>query len=529
MKKNNLSSFLSNLSLFVFAIIVIFLFLKINVNTSNNSSFGKFDKLNIFFKVVRLIDEKYVNEPDINLLTEGAISGMLNKLDPHSVYINKNDYQQTSEEMAGEFEGIGIEFSIIDDYITVISPIIDGPSYKAGIQSGDQIIKINGESAYKIETPDVLKRLKGPKGTEVNITIKRKGENLFDRTLIRDRIPLKAVTSHFMINNSVGYIKLSKFSRKTFEEFSNSFIELEKMGMQNLLLDLRNNPGGLLDQAIDILDMFINSNDTLLYTKGRIPSANTVIRARYSKLDKNIPIITIINRGSASASEIISGTLQDLDRGLVIGETSFGKGSVQQHYDLDDSTATRITVAKFYTPSGRAIQRDYQEADDVYYENLDLTNRELTDSLKSTLPKFKTKNGREVYGGGGINPDIYFRDTTLMSTESIDIIYSPKRPIFNYTEFLETDYNQLVDYNEFIKKADSGIAYDNFIKWIELNNYDYNSDIIKNDWELIKNRIIAELANKVFDRSYYYKTLIMNDKTVLEALNYFDEAKTLLN
>ena len=299
--------------------------------------------------------------------------------------------------------------------------------------------------------------------------------------------------------------------------------------MNKLLLDLRNNPGGLLDQAISMLDMFISSNDTLLYTKGRISDSNSVIRANYGRFDKKLPIISIINRGSASASEIISGTLQDLDRGLVVGETSFGKGSVQQHYDLDDSTAVRITVAKFYTPSGRSIQRDYNSGDDEYYYNLNIDNRELSDSLKSNLPQFKTRKGRIVYGGGGINPDIYFQDTTQLSEKSLDLVYNPKRPIFNYTESIKNNYLNDTDYDLFIINTNKAINILDFASWLETNNYNYIKSDIDKDWSYIKNRIIAELANKTFNRKYYYKTLIMNDKTVLEALNYFDEAKTLLN
>tara|TARA_B100000902_G_C27314217_1_gene920250 strand:- start:1564 stop:3132 length:1569 start_codon:yes stop_codon:yes gene_type:complete len=519
-----------NMTLIVCVFLAVLFFLKLDSNQPQNPN--KFDRLNSFFKVLRLIDDKYVDDPDLSSLTEGAISGMLNELDPHSVYINKGDYQQTEEDMKGEFDGIGVEFSIIDDYITVIAPIIDGPSYKAGIQSGDQIVKINGESAYQIKTSDVLKKLKGPKGTQVTVTIQRKGLEQFDRTLIRDRIPLKSVPTYFMLDQDVGYIKLSKFSRKTFNEFYDAFNELENNGMNKLLLDLRNNPGGLLDQAINMLDMFISSNDTLLYTKGRIPDSNSAIRANYSRFDKDkLPIISIINRGSASASEIISGTLQDLDRGLVIGETSFGKGSVQQHYDLDDSTAVRITVAKFYTPSGRSIQRDYNSGDDDYYYNLNIDNRELSDSIKADLPQFKTRKGRTVYGGGGITPDIYFQDTTKLSEKAVDLIYNAQRPIFNYTESIKKNYltDSSISYDELIMRSSKEINIIDFIIWLKDNDYNYIQLDIEKDWNHIKNRIIAELANKVFDRRSYYKTLIMNDKTVLEALNYFDEAKTLLN
>ena len=527
MRQNRKILTINKFMLIAFSMAVIFLFL--NLNFQQVSTDKKFDKVNTFFKVLRLIEENYVTVPDTNSLVDGAISGMIDKLDPHSIYINKNDYQETNESMDGEFEGIGVEFSIIDDYITVISPIIDGPAHRSGIQSGDQIIKINGESAYQITIPEVLKKLKGPKDTQVEITVARKGVEPFNRILIRDKIPLKSVSTYFMMDDNIGYIKLSNFSKKTVQEFNNAFYDLKQSGMESLLLDLRNNPGGLLDQAIALLDMFISTNDTLLFTKGRLPSANTVLKASYNRYDENLPIITIINRGSASASEIISGTFQDLDRGLVIGETSFGKGSVQQHYDLDNETAARITIAKYHTPSGRSIQRDYAQGDDEYYDNLSVENRELSDSLKNTLPQFKTKKGRTVYGGGGINPDIYYKDTLVLSDTSVDLIYSPNRYIFNYSETLKNDY-QNMKYSYLIEYALDKINFKDFIEWLSENEFEnLNENELKGDWDYIKVRIIAEIANKFFGRTYYYKVLIMNDKTAQESLKYFNEAKTLLN
>ena len=527
MQRLKTSFLFSRFFLIICAISVIGLFF--GVQFIESSTNGKFDQLNNFFKVYRLVKENYPDEIEDDVLIEAAIEGMLSTLDPHSVYINKEDYKETEEDMDGEFEGIGVQFSIIDKYITVISPIIDGPADKAGIESGDKIIEINGNSAYQITIPEVLKKLKGPKGTSVIITVQR-GNQEFKRTLIRDKIPLNSIPSYFMIDNQVGYIKLTKFSRKTFSEFKNAFNSLENKGMEKLLLDLRDNPGGLLDQSIEILDMFISSNDTLLYTKGKIWGANTAYEATFNRKDKSqIPIITLINRGSASASEIIAGTLQDLDRGYVIGETSFGKGSVQQAFDLDNETAARITIAKFYTPSGRSIQRDYSSGDDKYYKDLAVIDRKLSDSLKNVLPKYKTKKGRIVYGGGGIHPDIFSQDTTSLSKATVDLIYNPDRIIFNYTESIKTDYKNINEYYMLKQKAENSIEFDNFIKWLIIKEDHYNEEGLEKDWKYIKTRIIAELANKTFSRKEFYRTMIMNDKTVLESLKYFDEAKKLLN
>ena len=519
MANNKLYKSFKNTFLLITALILVVTFLGLNLDRNKN----KYDKLKVLTKVLRLLDEQYVEDVDFESLVEGAISGMLNTLDPHSTYINKNDFKKTSEEFDGEFEGIGIEFSIIDDYITVITPIIDGPSYKAGIQAGDKIIKINGESAYQIETADVVKKLKGPKGTKVEVTIQRKGEETFTRNLIRDKIPIKSVISYFKLDQNVGYVKLSRFSKKTMEEFEAAYNDLEQQGMQKLLLDLRDNPGGLLDQSVKMLDMFISSNDTLLFTKGRIWGANDSFKATYNYRDKSIPIIAIINRGSASASEIVSGALQDLDRGLVLGETSFGKGSVQRQYELDDSTATRITIARYHTPSGRSIQRSYASGKDEYYFDLNSDNRELTDSIKELRPKFKTRNGRTVYGGGGITPDIYFKDSASTTKETMQLIFDSDRPIFNYATSLKA--NQDINSKEHNFEANLN----NFISWLDDNKYEHNVDSIKKDWDYIEIRILAELANQVLGRNEYYRTLISNDPVIIEAIKHFEEAKALLN
>ena len=519
MANNKLYKSFKNTFLLITALILVVTFLGLNLDRNKN----KYDKLKVLTKVLRLLDEQYVEDVDFESLVEGAISGMLNTLDPHSTYINKNDFKKTSEEFDGEFEGIGIEFSIIDDYITVITPIIDGPSYKAGIQAGDKIIKINGESAYQIETADVVKKLKGPKGTKVEVTIQRKGEETFTRNLIRDKIPIKSVISYFKLDQNVGYVKLSRFSKKTMEEFEAAYNDLAQQGMQKLLLDLRDNPGGLLDQSVKMLDMFISSNDTLLFTKGRIWGANDSFKATYNYRDKSIPIIAVINRGSASASEIVSGALQDLDRGLVFGETSFGKGSVQRQYELDDSTATRITIARYHTPSGRSIQRSYASGKDEYYFDLNSDNRELTDSIKELRPKFKTRNGRTVYGGGGITPDIYFKDSASTTKETMQLIFDSDRPIFNYATSLKA--NQDINSKEHNFEANLN----NFISWLDDNKYEHNVDSIKKDWDYIEIRILAELANQVLGRNEYYKTLISNDPVIIEAIKHFEEAKALLN
>ncbi len=322
----------------------------------------QFQKMKTLTQIIRLVSENYVEDVDMNEILEGAIIGMLDKLDPHSSYISSEQFELINEQFDGEFEGIGIEFNILEGYITVISPIPGTPSDRAGLQTGDKIVRINNKSAYKITQKDVLQKLKGPKGTSVNVTISRPGmDEDFEVTLIRDKIPIVSVLAAFMLDEKTGYIKINKFSKNTTNEINESLSKLENQGMQQLLLDLRNNGGGMMDQAINIVDMFVSSRDTILFTRGKISGSNEVYRAHKNNMDKDYPVVVLINRGSASASEIVSGAFQDLDRGLVVGETSFGKGLVQRQYPLRDGSAARITIARYYTPSGRLIQRPYQD------------------------------------------------------------------------------------------------------------------------------------------------------------------------
>ena len=377
-----------------------------------------FQKMKTLTEIIRLVHEVYIEEPEMNNLMEGAIEGLLSKLDPHSTYIPQKEFSSIQESFQGDFEGIGIEFAIMNGYITVISPIPGTPSDKAGLISGDQIVKINGKSAYKISQEEVLKKLKGPKGSPVDVTIRRSGVEDFEITLIRDKIPIHSVLASFMHDAKTGYIKLNRFSGTSYNEINEAMYKLESLGMKQLLLDLRSNPGGMLDQAVQIVDMFVSTRDTIVSTRGRIYQANDVFIARNQNSDKNIPIVVLINQGSASASEIVSGALQDLDRGIVVGETSFGKGLVQRQFQLRDGSAARITIAQYFTPSGRLIQRPYDDGLDSYY-----LNDSDEDSTEASRPEFKTKKGRTVYGGGGITPDIIIDNERAFSKSSREILF----------------------------------------------------------------------------------------------------------
>ena len=466
----------------------------------------------------------------MNEILEGAIIGMLDKLDPHSSYISSEEFKLINEQFDGEFEGIGIEFNILEGYITVISPIPGTPSDRAGLQTGDKIVRINNESAYKITKKDVLQKLRGPKGSSVNVTISRIGmDEDFEVTLVRDKIPIVSVMASFMIDKQTGYIKVNRFSKTTVKEITESLSELENQGMQQLLLDLRNNGGGMMDQAISIVDMFVSSRDTILFTKGKIPGSSEVYRARKNNMDKDYPIVVLINRGSASASEIVSGALQDLDRGLVVGETSFGKGLVQRQYPLRDGSAARITIARYYTPSGRLIQRPYEDIED-YYTDLGKDNREASDSTLAEKPAFITKNGRTVYGGGGIIPDIYSEINLDFNKSTRNIITHPDRLIFKFAGELKNEIlEEYDDFNDFTKSYHlNGKWKKDFFSWLETQRVEFVAEELDEHWNYIQNRILSNVASSIWGKEFFYKKLLEVDNQAQEALKHFDEAKELI-
>ena len=470
--------------------------------------------LKLLNEVLSKIDNYYVEDVDFNKLISGAIRGALEELDPHSTYIEAEEFEKIQEQFEGEFEGIGIEFRQLDGYITVITPIPGTPSDRAGLRSGDQIVQINGESAYKLTTEEIVSKLRGPKGTSVIVTIKRMNYDNFDVTLIRDKIPINSVLAAVLIEdeaNSIGYIKLNRFANKSFYELTTAIDSLENLGMNNLVLDLRNNGGGLLDQGLKILDLFIDSRDTLLYTMGDKVGSQT-FKATKNYFDKDFPVIVLLNRASASACEIVAGGLQDLDRGIVIGETSFGKGLVQRQFALGDDSAVRITVAKYYTPSGRLIQRSYEDGIDVYESDIYINeNRELSDSLLQTKPQFQTKNGRIVYGGGGIIPDIYIDDNRVnqLTALSQEIIFHEERLTFKFANFIKNQFEEFknfYEFSQFINKQ--SIEAHIFITWFENQNIsldtNWNNDSLTVDWAYIENRIKADLASSLFGKEFFY-------------------------
>ena len=383
-----------------------------------------------FGTLMRYVGQLYVDSVSVEELTERAIVTMLEDLDPHSVYFSPEELKEADEPLNGNFEGIGVQFNIFKDTIMVVSPISGGPSERLGIRAGDRIVEVDGENAagIGITNRDVMKLLKGPKGTVVQVGIKREGvKELLTFDITRDKIPIYSIDAVHMVDKNIGYIKVSRFAKTTMDEFREALVELQDQGMKDLILDLQGNGGGMLRTAIDMSDEFLSGDKLIVYTEGRAFEREDTF-AQYKGLFEKGRLVVLIDEASASASEIVSGAVQDWDRGLVMGRRSFGKGLVQRPMRLPDGSAVRLTVQKYYTPSGRCIQKPYDDGVEAYrkekferYERgefMSLDSLELPDSLMHKTRLLE----REVYGGGGILPDIFVPLDTSMSSETFSRI-----------------------------------------------------------------------------------------------------------
>lgn len=422
-----------------------------------------YDSFQKFKDIVELINRYYYREISKNELVDKAINGMMEQLDPHTFYIPPEQNKQEEAEMSGGFEGIGIEFQIVDDTIQVVTAIPGGPSELIGIQSGDRIVMIDSQvvASKKITNRDVIRLLRGKKGTKVKVGIVRPGvPKILEFTIVRDRIPMHAVNFAGLLKDSVGYIQLTRFSENSHYELRKALQELLAQNPKGIILDLRSNPGGYLHMAQRIADEFISEGKKIVYTEGRVPeSRSSYISTSYFGLYEHGPLIILINAGSASASEIVAGAVQDWDRGLIIGQRSFGKGVVQTQRLLPDSSAVRITYSRYYTPSGRCIQKPFEGKSSEEYDK-DLQKRiesgELLDPSKIPMPdslKFKTARGRLVYGGGGITPDLFVpMDTTripcLAEYRKVSAFYVAAQEIIRRFPKLKQNYPQVTDFIE---------------------------------------------------------------------------------
>jgi len=395
-----------------------------------------------FRRALQYMRLSYVDSVDENYLTEVAIRKMLEELDPHSVYMSAEEIKQANEPLEGNFDGVGIQFQIIRDTINVVDVVAGGPSEGVGIRAGDKIVSIDRETATGKEVNNnfVLKRLRGPKGTQVVIGIARQGESQpIEFTVTRDKIPIYSIDAAYMITPEIGYIKLNKFAAKSMEEFSDAIKELRKENFKSLILDLRDNSGGYLQTSVELADQFLPKDQLIVYTEGRSDKRADYRATSKGSFEKG-KLVILIDEGSASASEIVSGAMQDCDRALIIGRRSYGKGLVQRPFSFTDGSVMRMTVARYYTPSGRCIQKPYEDGSDKYFEDLGerMKHGELVhpDSIKfPDSLRYKTKAGRVVYGGGGVMPDVFIAlDTTQYSDYYVKLIRK------NYFSTFTLDY-----------------------------------------------------------------------------------------
>ncbi len=477
-------------------------------------------------EIMDLIENKYVDDVKMDSLADTAIQAMLNKLDPHSVFIPAGELQDVKEGLAGKFFGIGIEFNIFDDTVNVITVLKEGPGDKAGMLTGDKFLKI-GDSLVTGKKPevDLLKKLlRGDRGTTVTVTFLR-GSVQKTVTITRDAIPLVSVDASYMINKSIGYIRLNKFSSETYREFMVALEDLKKQGLQKLILDLRGNGGGILGDAIEIADEFLDGDKLITYTEGK-HSPKTEYRCRREGQFEKGGLIVLADELTASASEVLIGALQDWDRATIIGRRTYGKGLVQEQFELSDNSALRLTIARYYTPIGRSIQRPYANGDKAYYD--EIINRfhdgetQYADSVKNDTSKiYKTKAGKKVYGGGGITPDYFIAlDTSENNLQQRKLFAKGTIPVFAYKYYLQNQprlsaYKNPADFISNFSFSDA--------EWIQFENQAARDslDLIhmtpKDKIHLINN-IKANIARQIWRSEGLFEVLNTTDPGIIKAL-----------
>ncbi len=480
-------------------------------------------------EIIGYIDNYYLDTVQKDLLYQDAINGMLQALDPHSVYINAEENKQLSESLNGAFEGVGIQFNIMNDTVMVVATVHGGPSEKVGIRAGDRIVSVDGKSVAGngIKNEEVFKILRGKKNTTVKIGIKRPSfSQIYFYNVIRDVIPTYTVDVSYMIDNQIGYIKINQFGENTYNEFMSAIYSLRKQGLQSLILDLRGNPGGYLNTAIDICDELLPNKEMIVYTEGLKVPSNQIFATKRGSFEKG-KLVVLIDDFSASASEIVAGAVQDNDRGWVVGRRSFGKGLVQQQFDLSDKSSLRLTIARYHTPSGRCIQKKYDKGDEVYYEDLlhRYENGEMdnADSIKFDKSlQYKTKKGRIVYGGGGIMPDFFVPLDRDSNTLAFNEIFNSGLLIeftFNYTnQNHEQLTKQFKNSRDFVKKmvvSDALVA--QFMKfYTQKGNPSVKLNHASN--KELKLWIKAFIGRNLYEDKAFYPIINSTDKTILKAL-----------
>lgn len=479
-------------------------------------------------QVFHLVDKKYVDTVDLKMLESETIDGMLSQLDPHSVYIPAEDVQKENEDLEGNFEGIGVEFFIVKDTIYIVSVIPGGPSEKLGIKAGDKIIKINDKivAGKKIKNAAVISSLRGPSNSSVKISVKRLGlAKLIDFNIQRGNVPLNSLDAVYMAAPGIGYIKINTFAATTYDDFFEAISALKKQGLKNLILDLRGNPGGYLSAAIMIADEFLGDKKLIVYTEGKSSPKKEDFATAAGNFEKG-KLIVLVDEGSASASEIVAGAVQDWDRGIIVGRRSFGKGLVQEQAILSDGATVRLTVARYFTPTGRCIQKPYDGgvdyAADVYNR---MRHGELTnaDSISNDQHKrFKTPSGKTVYGGGGITPDVFIPlDTSEFTAYYSSIVAEGVLSELCY-QFVDRERKNLTKYkkvDQFVKAFELPAGFMGLLlKNASAKGIKYNASEWYKSEKAIRIQAKALIARQLFQKEGFYKVMTQNDQGYQKSL-----------
>ncbi len=490
-----------------------------------------------FREVLGLIKDEYVDTAKTDALVDDAIEHMLDKLDPHSAYIPASKRVESKEDLQGNFEGIGIEFSIFHDTLVVVAALSGGPSEAVGLQSGDKIIKVGDKIIANVglTNPQVMKLLKGPKGTEAKLEVVRKNsKEPLKFTIVRDKIPQHSVDVSYMIDPEIGYIKVNRFSQTTYDEFHKSFDDLLKKGMKKLVLDLQGNPGGYMNQAIDLADEFLTEGKKIVFTKGKDKKYNSdAISTSKGDFEKG-DLIVLVNEGSASASEILAGALQDNDRALVVGRRSFGKGLVQYPFDLTDGSELRLTISRYYTPSGRSIQKPYGDMEEYSkdmlkrYKHGEFFN---ADSIKfNDSLKYLTLNGRTVYGGGGIMPDYFVPLDTSENSHYLNELYlsnSIQEFTFNYAGKHKDELMKMGYEKYFRNFAITDDILNQLVKVGEGNKVPTDYKDLERHKKSFKVNVKAQIARKIWNNEGFYPIYNETNEVLQQAIKLFDRIPDL--
>ena len=487
--------------------------------------------------ILNLIANDYVDTTNLHDLIELSIPEILSQLDPHTNYFSADELKAATDDLNGSFSGIGISFVMMNDTIGVVEVIPGGPSEKVGIMPGDKIILIDDSVATgpKMSSGEVMKRLRGDKGTKVKLGIKRQNtRKTLNFTVTRGDIPVNTVDAYYMIDKNTGYLKINQFGRHTYDEFITAMASLQDEGAKRYIIDLRGNGGGFMEMAVLMVNEFLPADQSIVYTKGRYKRDDSEVWSDGNGSFQDAEVAVLIDEFSASASEIFAGAMQDNDRGLIVGCRSFGKGLVQKEFILPDSSAIRLTTARYYTPSGRCIQKDYKEGILDYEKELVFryTNGELysQDSMKIDKSQvFKTLHGRTVYGGGGIVPDVFVpRDTSGITNYYIDVINAGllQHYAFNYCNNNRSSLNKMEDYMQFLRTAPSDEALTkDFADYAAANGVVPRWYYINQSRELIVTNLKALIARDIFGSEAYYPIVNRNDKTLQTALKALNKHK----